>query len=167
MPSLVGSEMCIRDSHCIPGKSRQKKTIPGTIYRARIARKKHYHLPGKSRQKKHYQVPYTGQESPEKTLPYIGQGSPEKNSTMYRARVARAPGIRNCPVFYRPTQIITSKARTQKLRKRPKQTDKKPSDPQNSEKRETNERRSDAKISYPRLCLEIHVRSVEPPVQTR
>ena len=41
------------------------------------------------------------------------------------------------------------------------------SDPQKQEKRKTIQRSGDAKIRYPRLRLEINLRCVEPPVQTR
>ena len=51
-------------------------------------------------------------------------------------------------------------------RKRQKQTHKKKPDPQSPGKGEINERSDDALISYLRLCLEIRLRYVGPPVLT-
>ena len=48
-----------------------------------------------------------------------------------------------------------------------KQTDKKNPGTQNLDKRETIERSGDAKTTYPRLLLEIHLRYLGAPVQTR
>ena len=54
-----------------------------------------------------------------------------------------------------------------KMQKTSKQTDKKSPDSQILKQRKTIERSGGAKISYPQLRLEMHLRYVGPPVQTR
>ena len=95
-----------------------------------------------------------------------------RKCVLRRNRVARlpTPDLALSGGAGRTKQEGTPQTPTQKVRKRRKQTDKKKTDPPNPEKRNTIKRHGDAKISYPRLRLEIHPRYVrpvnQPPTQT-